>query len=492
MPEKKALKIGIMPIDEVIKDRELLEVTSPFSKASDGSLHEDGLFSETIFGEYASPERLATFGFIDLHCKIIHPRLFQTIMRLKRLYKEICSGKEYAIFDSTTKDFEKSTEYDPHASTGYHYFMKHVKELQYKETESLARATRIRVINAYQDKLFITKYLVLPAGLRDITLQEAHSTTEEINKLYGGLLHLAAAVPVKGYTSPIYDTLRYALQRKAVAIYEYIKNITDGKGGFFQHKYSRRAIALGTRNVISPADMSPTSPGSAQAVKSDETVMPLFQTMKGTQPVVMYYLKSIFFGGVVEEGAAKISVIHPKSYAIQYVTAKVDEKDKFLTSEGMASAITRYRDPNNRHLPVSILDDNDKPYYLYLTYQDNGDLYLIRSLTDFKKTFKESGGKFDAKKVRPLTWAEMFYIATYYATLDKHVMTTRYPITGPESVYPAKVHLVSTAVSDEVTLRQVARPESPGVVLPHFPRFNEISTDSTSPHPSMLALLGGD
>jgi len=492
MPDKQPLNIQIMDIEKYIKERDILPVTSSFAKESDGSLHPDGLFSEDIFGEYGSSERLARFGYIDLRCKVIHPRLFNSIMRLKRFYQEVCSGREYAVFDTTTMDFEKALPEDPGADTGYQFFFKHVKDIKHKETDSLARNTRIRVIEKFKDRLFISKHLVLPAGIRDIKLEEAYSTTEEINKLYGGLLHLTMAMPEKGYTNPIYNTLRYAIQRKIGAIYDYIKNITDGKRGFFQKKYSRRAVALGTRNVISPADMSPSSPNSVQAVKSDETVVPLFQTMKGCQPLVMHELKALFFSSVIEEGAAKISVIHPSSYIIQYVSVSVDVKDKFLTSEGMSSMISRYRDPNNRHLPVTIEGEDEKHYYMYLTYKDKDVVYLFRSLHDFEKAYKDSGKKFDKDKVRGLTYAEMFYIATYLATRDKHVLTTRYPITGPESVYPAKIHLISTDVSDTVELRTIQGMDEKGTLLPHYPRYGQISKDSTSPHASMLALLGGD
>lgn len=492
MPNRAPLNIKIMNIDSFIKEHDILQVTSSLAKNADNSLHEDGLFSEVIFGEYASPARLATFGYIDLNCKIIHPRLFESIMRLKRLYKEICSGKSYAVFNKELMDFEQANVDDNHASTGYHFFVKHLKEIKFKETDSLARKTRIQVIEKYKDQLMMDKYLVLPAGLRDITLEEAFSSTEEINKLYQGLLHLSAAMPPKGSDNPIYDTLRYAIQRKAIAIYDYIKNITDGKQGFFQKKYSRRAIALGTRNVISPADMSPPSPNHPQAVKSDETVTPLFQTMKGCQPLVMYQLKSLFFGSIIDEGAAKISVIHPSSYIIQYVNVTVDEKDKFLTSDGLASMISRFRDPNNRHQPVAIKDDTDKLYYLYLTYKVDNKVYLFRSVSDFENIAKENGIDVKKKNIKPLTYAEMFYIATYFATDGKHVLTTRYPITGPESVYPAKIHLISTDVGDVVELRSISNIDQPGVMLPNYPRYGQPFKDSVSPHPSMLAPLGGD
>jgi hypothetical protein len=117
---------------------------------------------------------------------------------------------------------------------------------------------------------------------------------------------------------------------------------------------------------------------------------------------------------------------------------------------------------------------------------------MFRNLVDFKNQMETSGKKFDASLVKPLTRYEMFFIACQHAASNKHVMVTRYPITGANSIYPSKVHLITTSKSDTYELKSPMNPSAPGVKLPHFPVFGGSSIDSVILHPTQLANLGGD
>ena len=485
------LKIEIMDIEAKIKAEGIQEITSPFIREpSSTNLHPGGLFSEVIFGEIASPARLVTMGYIDLRTKIIHPRLYRTLTRLKSLYKEILAGKTYAVFDPETKDFVKALDSDPKAKTGYSFFLKHIYDIEFKTTESIARETRIEVLKKFQSRLLISKYLVLPAGLRDINTEAANSASEEINKLYSGLFRLSRAMPLKGSDNPVYDSVRMAIQSRAQMIYEYIKNLTDGKTGYFQKKYGARAVALATRNVISAADTNSPAPGHPQGIKTSETMLPLYQAMKAFQPLVTYQLRSLFLNMILEEGASRVSVIDPKTGALSYVNIGINEKDKFMTSEGLISLINSYRDVPTRHDPVTIKDSTDKAYYLFQLYRDGSDAYLIRSAADLKMLLERKGKTYKEKNLAPLTKAEMFYMATYEATIGKHCMVTRYPITGTGSVVPTRVHLISTVKSEQVTFR-VASNDEVMYTYPNFPVKGSASIDSTIIHPAFLTTKGG-
>jgi hypothetical protein len=82
-------------------------------------------------------------------------------------------------------------------------------------------------------------------------------------------------------------------------------------------------------------------------------------------------------------------------------------------------------------------------------------------------------------------------MATYEAVRGKHVLITRYPITGASSIYPSKVHLLSTDPSTELSVINAANGEI-NITLPHYPVKGMPSIDSTVLHPSKLAGLGGD
>ena len=92
----------------------------------------------------------------------------------------------------------------------------------------------------------------------------------------------------------------------------------EGKRGFWQKKYGERALALGTRNVISTADMGSASPQSEQAIKIDEMKLPTFQAAKGFLPAVIYHLKDKFFSRIFKNSADQVALVDPKTYDLVY------------------------------------------------------------------------------------------------------------------------------------------------------------------------------
>jgi hypothetical protein len=213
--------------------------------------------------------------------------------------------------------------------------------------------------------------------------------------------------------------------------------------------------------------------------------------MKGYQPLIIYQLKTIFFSPIFSDGAAQISLVDPKNLTLSYVDVPTSEKDKFLTTDGIIDMISSYRDPSTRHMPVTIKGTDNKYYFMSLIYRDGNDVYMVRSARDMQQALVRLGKTFDIAKLSPITRAEMFYIATYYATYDKHVTVTRYPITSARSIYPSKVHLLSTIPSEEITFSLASNPEIK-LTFPHFPIKDMPSVDSSSPHPAHLNNLGGD
>ena len=160
---KAPFNISVIDPIEYIQRKECLPVSSHSVYESSTQLfHPDGLFSEVIFGQVGSKERLIKRGFIDLHTKLINPHLFKQWMRLKGLYKDVISGKKYAYFDKEAKDLVATTPTDPNANTGYNFFLSVIPKIQLTENDSIQRNNRIRVLKEYADRMFIDKMIVLP------------------------------------------------------------------------------------------------------------------------------------------------------------------------------------------------------------------------------------------------------------------------------------------------------------------------------------------
>ena len=114
------------------------------------NFHPEGLYSTEIFGRMGEPARDNQFAFIDMKVPVLHPVIFKTLTTMRALYKNILSGKTYAVFNEKTSDFEASNAQD--GKTGYAFFMSHFKSLALKRNRSKKRDLKIDLIEKYQDK----------------------------------------------------------------------------------------------------------------------------------------------------------------------------------------------------------------------------------------------------------------------------------------------------------------------------------------------------
>jgi hypothetical protein len=141
-----------------------------------------------------------------------------------------------------------------------------------------------------------------------------------------------------------------------------------------------------------------------------------------------------------------------------------------------------------RFKPVTVRDVNNKPFYLLMVYDEGDEISLFRSFDEFQKV---SGKAIDRSKVRPLTWAELFYMATYNASIGKHMFITRYPVIQDESCYPTRIHLVSTMPSRVVGLKNTVMDQVVHV-YPEYPILGRPFLDSIQLATSRLQGLDAD
>ncbi len=486
------VKLWIMDVPMFIKENRTLPVSSVFIRESTtNEFKHDGLFSEDIFGQINTPERLVRFGYIELRTTVLHPIIYNNIIKLKALYGEIMSRKAYATFDKENGEFVRASEEDEDADTGYKFFMEHVLELKFAKNNSLKHNEMIDVIERNRNNIHLKQCLVMPAGLRDLQEDEAKPAADSINKLYSSLINYTLALPLSGTISDIYDGVRFSIQKKIGELYEYLFNMIEGKYGFFQRKYGSRNLALGTRNVVSTASMAALSPDDPQYLKCDEIKIPLFQLCKMYTPLIIYNIKMLFFNDVFNMSADQVALIDPKTKNLVYQPIDEDEKSKFLSSDGIEKIIDLFRDKEYRFMPVTVYNQDEEPFYMYMVYDDQEIIYITRSVSELINRFKEEGEVFDPSKLRPITYAEMLYIAAYRATNDKHSLITRYPAIEIGSEVPCRVHLISTNPARVVNAFSVNDPDFM-VQLPEYPIINNSFVDSLIPHPQILGGLGMD
>lgn len=391
---KSPFNVKILEPNSYISARNCLPVTSfNMYESSTTSFHPDGLFSEVIFGQVGSNNRLIRRGYIDLRTEIITPHLFKQIVSLRKsLYMGIMKGDTYAVFDKSIKDFVKVESTDPNANTGYDFFMKNIQKVEFQYTDSVQRANKIKLIDKYRDQLFIDKYIVIPAGLRDVRMKNGRPSSEEINKIYLGLLSLTNALPDNHTVDPVFDPIRLQIQMKVVEIYDYIDNLMSGKHGFAQGKYAARDVVYSNRNVITAAVMNNADTAdSKRAFSIDEVEVPLFQAMKGATPLVVHSLITNFFAQYITTENNSVYLINPKTYETELCELDDETHRNFTTVEGIEKIINNFRNQEFHFKPVSLktVNENGKFEYKYfaLVYDTGDSVYLVRNIKDFELAY---------------------------------------------------------------------------------------------------------
>lgn len=490
--------IRVMDMDDFVKQFHVQQVTSQLVYEPSSTLfNPQGLYSESIFGQIGTEERFFQFGYIDLNATVIAPVLYKNLIALGDIYEGILSGKTMAVWDPKIKNFVGITgdpELHKGADTGYSFFMKHYHEIVFPLTPSVQRRTRVELLDKFRLRGLYTKFLVSPAGTRDIQNDDGRIVQDDINGLYRSVMTYAAAIP-PGNTSPLYDNVRYNIQSKLMEIYEYLDNLMSGKRGFLQAHFTSRRIAFGTRNVISAAMNITQRPDSPHALKVDETICGLFQCMKAIQPLMVYGIKTVFMSPIfgADSGSLTIPLIDPDTLALEYVDITDTERQLFMSSDGIGSLINRFVNNDVRFKNVTVKGEDKKSYYLALVYDAGDHLYMFRSKADAKRILESNHEIFEERRLRPITWVELFYLICADQVVGRHCLITRYPVLENFSCYPSKIHVTATSPSRVVkVVSALDGADGPGREYPEYPIIGGAFCDTIVPHSSMLKGLGAD
>lgn len=377
--------ISIIDPEEYIPRKGLLPVTDhAIFELNTRRFHPEGFFSEVIFGQIGSRDRLVKKGYLDLRTEIINPHLFRQLVTLKGFYQDVLASKVYAYYDPELKDLVKTTRDDPKGRTGFAFFLEQLPLLEFQQTSSTKRKDKIALLKKYEDRLLIDKFIIIPAGLRDVKTDAGRVAPEEINKLYFALLSLTQALPDGLTKDPIFDAIRYKIQMQVQEIYVYIANLIDGKGGFASAKYAARSVVYANRNVITAAPLTRVmSPQAPNMFHVDEVQVPLFQALKGSVPLMVHTLKTVFFDQVFSNQTNNVSLINMDTLQLEYAEVPTSTIQQFITSDGINDLINSFRNVEIQKNPISIESTEKKKYTLYLVYDNDDEIFILRSIEDF-------------------------------------------------------------------------------------------------------------
>lgn len=458
----------------------LREVKSPLIfEVSSKLFHPEGLFSTEIFGPVGSRIRNEKEAYIDLRLPIIHPLVYETILSLNNKYIKIIEGRSFAIFNKATGDFELTD--GPEGDTGYTFFIQHLDDLKYKENESEERGFKIKLVKKYGNRAsMMSKWLVLPAGLRDYTEDEKGQPSEdEINSIYRKLLSTASMIrnsKIAEADLKLLDPIRLRMQKTVVELYSYIKSLLDGKSKYIQSKFTARAVQYGTRNVITPIPAKISDLTKPNKITTNHTVVGLYQYIKAIAPITMNRVLSVFMHRILNPNSNAAYLVNPDTMKTELVNIPAKKRDEWLSMDGLNDIMNKLAQSDIRFEPVMI----DK-YYLLLLEDTGSKITVFRSTDDI-----EEGT--NPKNLRPITYAELFYLSVYDVKDKYPGFFTRYPVAGLGGVYPTRIYLKTTVVGRtvEYTFGGITK------TVYEYPILGELFTESMSPATNKLARLGAD
>lgn len=451
---------------------------------ANGDFHEDGLFSVGIFGRVGDEARDRRFSYIDIKVEVFHPVIYKRLIQLRGLYRGIMAGTHYATWDEKAGDFSPADELS--GETGFAFFMRHWRDIKFARNRSDVRELRIKLIEKYKDRATVNKILVMPAGMRDMEVdQSGNRKQSDINDIYRAILAISRTIAVTdtNANAATLDVSRHLLQTRFNELYDYVENMLTGKRGFVQGKWASRRIFDGTRNVITAMDASTEVLGGINSPRFTDTVVGLRQLSRALLPVTVNFLKTGYLSEVFAFGDGQARVVDPQTLKSEVVSISTEAYDRWNTVEGLEKVVSSYGESSLRDKPI-ILDGR----YLALIYAGPEKGFRIFSDID------ELPEHLDRKYVKPINLVELLYLSGYRRWNTYMGFVTRYPVTGIGSCYPSTLY-VKTTVEGEV--RQELGPDwtplGEGYTAAEYPTYEPLAyLDSLVVPSTRLAGLGGD
>lgn len=443
---------------------------------------EEGLFSTSIFGRVGDERRNYRFSYIDIKVPVLHPIVFNVLVKMKRLYDDILSGNAYAVWDEELKDFVKSNAIE--GSTGYEFFMKHWKDIDFGDTKSINRDQAVKLVQKYKDKAMTDKIIVLPAGMRDLEIDKHNRISEdEINAKYRQLIKVSNTINAATVRTQLdaLDTPRYQIQLIFNAIYAMLSSLIEGKKKLLMGKWASRRIFNGTRNVITSMDVSVPYLGEKGIPDFNSTIVGLYQYLKATLPVSIYQVRR-FLDPIFPDVNQPARLVNKKTLKADEAMLHNRYYNQWATNEGIERVISSFKEETIRDVPLEI----DGRYVALLYRGPDNTFKVLHDIDDVPASRSK-------EDVKPITLAELFYISVYQKANTYPALITRYPITGIGSIYPSRTHLRVTLKSEKrIMLNDQWEPMGDDYIAHEFPVQGSAFVNSLIPHPSRLARLGAD
>lgn len=306
------MSLDLLAMKAFIDKYKLKQITSSRIFASKNEINNLGLFSNEIFGDFGSKERMETFAFIDLGTKVLHPMVYHMFTKMTKKVNDVICGINYYRLEEQASliEGEKTRKVlvldnKNGTLTGiemiYEYFDEFVEEF-FKETGTKTRNKYLDFLRTFKkEEMFTDRFLVIPAGLRDINIMDFDTngtiSYEPINDNYLSLLRATEALNASR-SMEFTDKYKivYAIQNQLLELYLFLTNSLAGKSGLIQSKSLKRPIAYAVRSVIAAPNkvVSHYKEDITTNVKLGQVAIPVTIMLDQFYPFVIHELNNFY------------------------------------------------------------------------------------------------------------------------------------------------------------------------------------------------------
>lgn len=467
--------------DKEIEMNRLPQVTSTMMFQKGNIPTSDGLFSYEIFGDTADKRR-KQYAYIDLGRKFFHPYIFETLQNIVHAATQVAAGMySWRIVNGELSKIDPEDEnYDPDA-TGIRWLIDHFHELKFEKNDSYIHNQYVDLINnCPEDKLFISKFIVIPVIYRDANFSGGQRDIPEVNEQYKRILQLVNALKASSMSAFMNNT-EYSIQEALVTTRRYGQTLIQGKRGFLKQFVLGKTTVYAARNVI-------TQPLYTGAQLPTDTLVDLFHTgfpiatcCSMGYPFIEHWILE-FIAREFETKSKKQTLVKKEdgSYELQF--AKIGDVTAKFTPAYVEKKVNQFIETYaHRFEPIKI------------PMADGTESFMLFTGNPYGTAPRHPNAPNTAR--RAMTWTDLLYLACVNSLemTGKMAYITRYPMVDYFGTFPTMVRVTSTAKTCKMEFGGVQYPFYPVVELDASQaKVSTLFCDTVTMDPVYLEGIGGD
>jgi hypothetical protein len=203
--------------------------------------------------------------------------------------------------------------------------------------------------------------------------------------------------------------------------------------------------------------------------------------MKATLPVTVFQIRRLL-ESIFPDVNQPARLVNKETLKSEEVLLHSRYYNQWATNEGIERIISSFKEESIRDVSLEI----DGRYVALLYLGPDNTFKIIHDIDELPPSCNK-------KDVRPISLAELFYIAVYQKANTYPAMVTRYPITGIGSIYPSRTYLRVTLKSERrMRLNEQWEPVGDDAIAYEFPVKGAAFVNSLIPAVNKLGRMGAD